>query len=142
MIETLVMYVSAQTSVKVLRIAATATTIGISTAGSVPKTNSRMTSAPRPPIIASSRTLEPPPHRLLDRRAPGCVAGGVEDDDVRWAHADAECLQRPLARLVRGLARDREALIPARGELAGGDAAEHRQHDPDADHRPAMTSGE
>ena len=42
------------------RIAATATTIGISTAGSVPKTNSRITSAPRPPIIASSRTLELP----------------------------------------------------------------------------------
>ena len=38
MIETFVMYVSAQTSVNVFRIAAIATTIGISTAGSVPKT--------------------------------------------------------------------------------------------------------
>ena len=44
----------------VLRIAATATTSGISTAGSVPKTNSRITSAPRPPISASSKTLDPP----------------------------------------------------------------------------------
>ena len=39
-------YVSAQTSVKVLRIAASATTSGSSTAGSVPNTNSRITSAP------------------------------------------------------------------------------------------------
>ena len=60
MIETSVMYVNAQTSVNVLRIAATATTSGSSTAGSVPKTNSRITSAPRPPISASNRTLEPP----------------------------------------------------------------------------------
>ena len=60
MIETFVMYVSAQTSVKVLRIEATATTIGIRTAGSVPNTNSRMTSAPRPPMTASRSTLGPP----------------------------------------------------------------------------------
>jgi hypothetical protein len=46
--------------VNVLRIAATATTIGISTAGRVPKTNRRITSAPRPPIRASSSTLGPP----------------------------------------------------------------------------------
>ena len=56
MIETSVMYVSAQTSVKVLRMAAMATTIGSSTAGSVPNTNSRITSAPTPPTIASIRT--------------------------------------------------------------------------------------
>ena len=46
---------------KVFRIAAIATTIGISTAGSVPNTKSRMISAPMPPIIASSSTLGPPP---------------------------------------------------------------------------------
>ncbi len=60
MIETLVMYVRNQTSVKVLRIDAIATTIGISTAGSVPNTKRRITSAPRPPITASSSTLGPP----------------------------------------------------------------------------------
>jgi hypothetical protein len=38
MIETLVMYVSTQTSVKVLRIDEIATASGIPTAGSVPKT--------------------------------------------------------------------------------------------------------
>ena len=71
MIETFVMYVSPQTSVKVFRIAAIATTIGISTAGSVPKTNSRITSAPRPPITASSRTLEPPLEPCIDASSSG-----------------------------------------------------------------------
>ena len=52
-------YVSAQTSVNVLRIDAIATSSGIAIAGSVPKTKSRMTSAPSPPISASSRTLGP-----------------------------------------------------------------------------------
>src|SRR6185437_15896861 len=55
-------YVSAHTSENVLRIAAIATTTGISTAGSVPKTNSRMTTAPSAPIAASTRRLGP----LLD----------------------------------------------------------------------------
>ena len=61
MIETLVTYVSAHTREKVLRIAASAMAIGISTAGNVPNTNSRTMTAPSPPIIASSRTLDPPP---------------------------------------------------------------------------------
>ena len=65
MIETFVMYVSAQTSVNVLRIAAAATATGIRIAGSVPKTKSRMMIAPRPPIIASTRTLPPPPPCVL-----------------------------------------------------------------------------
>ena len=47
-------------SVNVFRIDTTATRIGTIIAGSVPKTNSRMISAPRPPIIASVRTLGPP----------------------------------------------------------------------------------
>ncbi len=59
MIETFVRYVSTQTSVKVLRIAETAIASGIPTAGSVPKTKSRMTRAPAPPISASVKTLGP-----------------------------------------------------------------------------------
>ena len=43
------------------RIDAIATAIGISTAGSVPKTKNRITSAPAPPIIASVTTLGPVP---------------------------------------------------------------------------------
>ena len=60
MIETFVMYVRIQTSVNVFRIDAIATTSGISTAGSVPKTNRRITSAPSAPSIASSSTPGPP----------------------------------------------------------------------------------
>ena len=60
MIETFVTYVSAQTRVNVFRMDETATASGIKTAGSVPKTKSRMIRAPRPPIIASSSTLGPP----------------------------------------------------------------------------------
>ncbi len=59
MIETDVTYVRAHTSVNVFRIDASATISGIAIAGSVPKTKSRMTSAPAPPISASSRTLGP-----------------------------------------------------------------------------------
>ena len=52
-------------SVNVLRIAAAATAIGIRTAGSVPKTKRRITIAPRPPMIASTRTLPLPPPCVL-----------------------------------------------------------------------------
>ena len=51
----------------------------------------------------------PPLHRLRDRRALRRVAARVEHDDVRRAVAGAERRQRPLARLVRRLAGDREA---------------------------------
>ena len=44
-----------------LRIDATATISGIAMAGSVPKTNNRMISAPKPPIAASVSTLGPLP---------------------------------------------------------------------------------
>ena len=47
-------------SEKVVRIAPRAIASGIATAGSVPKTKSRITSAPAPPISASVRTLGPP----------------------------------------------------------------------------------
>jgi hypothetical protein len=61
MIDTFVMYVSTHTRLNVLRIDAIAITIGMSTAGSVPKTKKRITSEPRPPISASVRTLGPVP---------------------------------------------------------------------------------
>ena len=61
MIETSVRYVRIHTSVNVLRIDATAIAIGIATAGSVPKTKKRITSAPRPAINASARMLGPLP---------------------------------------------------------------------------------
>ena len=45
----------------------------MNTAGSVPKTKSRMMSAPMPPITASSRTLElPPPPWLLASSSGSC----------------------------------------------------------------------
>ncbi len=49
MIETSVMYVSPSTQRNVVRIDETATSSGISTAGSVPKTKSRIRRAPTPP---------------------------------------------------------------------------------------------
>ena len=60
-----------------LRIAATATASGISTAGSVPKTKKRITSAPTPPISASVNTLGPP-----------------SSDDASWSAS------RPVRKLV------------------------------------------
>ena len=81
-------------------------------------------------------------HRRLDRSALRRVARGVEDDDVRRADTDAERLQRALVRLVGGLARDREALVPALRDLAGGEAAEQGEDDPDGDDGPAMTGDE
>jgi hypothetical protein len=51
--------VSAQISEKVVRIAVAAITSGIATAGNVPKTKSRITSAPSPPMSVSVRTLGP-----------------------------------------------------------------------------------
>src|SRR2546429_7715530 len=64
MIETFVTYVRAQTSVNVLRIDEIATASGIAIAGIVPKTKSRMTSAPAPPMNASVTTLGPLPPPL------------------------------------------------------------------------------
>ena len=83
MIETSVMYVRIQTSVNVFRIEATAITIGIATPGCVPKTNRRMTSAPRPPISASVSTLGP----VAATRRVGLerIAAGQVDRDARAA---------------------------------------------------------
>src|SRR5581483_184511 len=78
-------------------------------------------------------------HRRRDCRVLRGVAARVEDDHVRWPDAGAEGLQRPLVRLVRGLPRDREALVPALRDLVGGERAEDREHDPDADDEPAST---
>ena len=60
MIETFVRYVSAYTQRNVVMIELSATSIGIAIAGSVPKTNSRMISAPAAPSRASVSTLGPP----------------------------------------------------------------------------------
>src|SRR5438876_11684055 len=59
MIETSVTYVSTYTQRNVVRIDERAISMGIATAGSVPKTNSRITSAPAAPIRVSVRTLGP-----------------------------------------------------------------------------------
>ena len=64
MIETSVTYVSSHTRVNVLRIEVSAMASGIATAGSVPNTNMRITSAPTPPISASVSTLGPVPPPL------------------------------------------------------------------------------
>jgi len=57
--ETSVRNVSTYTQRNVVRIDAIAIAIGARIAGSVPKTKRRMTSAPAPPITASTRTLGP-----------------------------------------------------------------------------------
>src|SRR5205823_13803080 len=80
-------------------------------------------------------------HRRLDRRrgrSGRYVSGRVEDDDVGWADPRPELLQGLLVRLVRGVAGDREALVPALAHLARGEPAEEREDDPRADHLPAM----
>ena len=66
-------------------IAATATTSGISTAGSVPKTKSRMKKAPMPPTSASIMTLGPslPPEASCSGNWP-----------VMWASTPAGSLVR------------------------------------------------
>ena len=68
MIETSVMYVSSQISENVFRIDAIAISSGIAIAGSVPNVKSRITSAPTPPISASTSTLggSPPSAVSLD----------------------------------------------------------------------------
>src|SRR5581483_4135561 len=64
------------------------------------------------------------------------VAGSAVDDEIRRAQAAAEGVERALVRLVRLLAGDREALVPALRDLAGGEAAEEREDDPRADDVP------
>ena len=87
--------------------------------------------------------LHDPHHRRPHRRALGDIdARRVEHDHVRRPLAHSELLQCSQAPLVRRLSRNGSALIPARRELPRGDAAEQRQYDPDADHRPTMTGDE
>ncbi len=64
MIDTLVRYVSSQTSVNVFRIDAIAIASGIAIAGIVPNTKRRIRSAAPPPINASVSTLGPCPPPL------------------------------------------------------------------------------
>ncbi len=73
----------------------------------------------------------------------GHVAGlGLEHEDEREELAVAELLDGALVRLVALGAGDREVLEPAVGELAGGVAAEDRQHDPGADHDQPVVRNE
>ena len=85
MIETSVMYVSSQISEKVFRIDAIATNSGIAIAGSVPNVKSRITSAPRPPISASTSTLggSVPVRRLARLGVERVDAGHVPLDALR-----------------------------------------------------------
>ena len=59
MIETSVTYVSTYTQANVVRIEVAAIASGIATAGSVPKTKSRMMSAPMAPTSTSASTPGP-----------------------------------------------------------------------------------
>ena len=68
------------------------------------------------------------------------AARGGEDDDIRRPHAGAEGLQGLLAGLVGRLTWDGGALEPARGQLPGCEAAEHREQDPRADHHPPVAA--
>ena len=127
MIETLVMYVSTQISVKVFRIDATATRSGIDTAGSVPNTNSRMTRAPTPPIKRLGQHAGPA------RRAALRVVEGVASGHVRLYARRGSRLERGadvLEARVRAEARPagriegRERRVPVArnvGEASGGE---------------------
>ncbi len=68
------------------------------------------------------------------------VALRLEDGDERRLHAGAEAVECSLVRLVRGVARDREALEPALRHLRGGERAEEGEGDPDADHHAATAN--
>src|SRR5437899_96519 len=113
MIETLVTYVSAQTSENVLRIAAIATTRGIAIAGRVPKTKNRMISAPIRPLTGAE-LLE---HPLI------CLVRGVAGDRER--------LEPALRDLAGGVSAEdgedepRADHVPA---AAGDDVGEAREH--------------
>ena len=68
------------------------------------------------------------------------VARAVEDRDQRRLLAGAEDLQRLLVRLVRRIAGNRELRQPALRHLPGREAAEEREHDPEADHAAAAAN--
>src|SRR2546429_7205440 len=76
--------------------------------------------------------------RLLDSRCLRDVATRAEDGDERRLLTGAEGLQRALVRLVRRVPGDREALEPALRHLRRREGAEEREHDPRADHEPAV----
>src|SRR6476646_7644146 len=80
-----------------------------------------------------------PLHRGFDRTALRRVTGRAEDDDVRRPDPGPERLQRALVRLVGGLTRDREALVPPLRDLARGEHAEERERDPGEDDLPPVT---
>ncbi len=76
--------------------------------------------------------------RLLDARHLRHVPVGLEDDHARVELAVAELREGALVGFVAGCARNREVLEPAVGDLAGGEASEGGQQDPDADHESAV----
>ena len=72
----------------------------------------------------------------------GPVALDREQPHVRRLGAVAERPERALIRLIGRIARDRELLQPAGGDLLGRERAEDRQHDPGADDGLAMVDDE
>ena len=86
----------------------------------------------------------PRPARSLPRSRSCFVTSpfDVEDRDERRLLAGAERLQRPLVRLVRGVARDRELLEPALRDLHRGEGAEEREPDPGYDDELPSTEDE
>ena len=118
MIDTSVRYVRPQISVNVFRIAATATTSGISTAGSVPKTKNRITSEPSPPISASvedARAVAAAARRrLVDRVATGQVRGHARGRGLLQLRADLVDVRR------RGEARDARRVDLGEGRVPVG----------------------
>src|SRR6266498_2328840 len=132
MMDTFVTYVRAQIRVNVFRIDAAAIRTGVSIAGIVPKTKSRMTSEPAPPISASVRTLGPPDvvearvgaEARLPRRVEGGegrvpVAGDVGEAAGREVGRGAE-----LGELLRDLGErvsNRGALRHIAGHAQDGD---------------------
>ena len=85
MIETLVTYVSAHTRVKVLRIAASAMAIGISTAGNVPNTNSRIDERAESSDHCFQQDARPPARTMGTRFLERVVARHVDGDPGREA---------------------------------------------------------
>ena len=124
MIETLVTWVSTHTSEKVLRIAATATASGISTAGSVPNTNSSTISAPTPPIRASAARLALPPPDCCLLASPS-ASRPVTSTEIAGREAGLRGRAHPLGAAEHVEARrprrvdDGERGVPVRGDVLG-----------------------
>ncbi len=93
-----------------LRIEPTAVRSGIATAGSVPKTNSRMISAPMPPISVSPRTEGPFP--------PFCDAASIGSRPVTCAWAPAGRCARSALRVTSEPSLKSKPGVPTRNTYA------------------------